>query len=125
MEPLELNWNQRIGKFNHSCHEFELTLPSRDYAPNEIENIYDGLKNFDDFNGIHNDIAVKTTRTVNGVRFVFFDSKGFFGFLSIELTQSKCLFVFGVENPITLSSATPLRDICWSDNDAGGPHQFW
>jgi hypothetical protein len=79
---LQLNWEERRGNFNHSRHELSLTFAAEASIPGKLGAIYDGLKEFDHFNGGRNDVAVKSTRIINGVKYVFFDSLGIFSWLS-------------------------------------------
>ena len=78
---LLLNWKQQLFKVNYSSHTVTLHLSSGS-ATTISGNIYDGLKEFDHFNGDHNKVAVKRSIMIKGEKYIFFDGLGFFGRLS-------------------------------------------
>lgn len=84
LRPLGPNWRKiKRGKcYNHSSHDFTLDFSNRATAA-DLDEVYDRLKNFDDFNGKTNWVARKRGRMVGDEKYIYFDSLGLFGLLSV------------------------------------------
>jgi hypothetical protein len=95
--PLRPNWEGRRWlwparewlpvHYHHTTHTFTLVFrnPANVKAPQDV---YDRLKHFDDFNGNKNWIARKRSVMRQGVKYVYFDSLGFFGLLSAAINPA-------------------------------------
>jgi len=68
--------------YNHSRHHFSLNFRAGATARN-LKDVYVRLKNFSDFNGKTNSVARMRSEMVGNAKYIYFDSLGLFGLLSV------------------------------------------
>jgi len=83
VRPLGPNWRKaRSGScYTYWHHEFTLVFKGGTTTAN-LEEVYDRLRKFDDFDGKTNRLARKRGKMVRNARYIYFESQGFFGLLS-------------------------------------------
>lgn len=79
VDDTRLNYGEGVGPIHHSVHSITIEFQAGTNMAAKLDEIYADLRDFKHFNDGVNKVADVRTDSIDGVRYAFFDSKGFFG----------------------------------------------